>query len=97
MYTTTEFCGNIPAVTVHPEGECFPTIEDALVAVYNEFSDPIDLLNEGAPVCYGNSYAAYEFNALIEGVPYTFSFGPYEYADLSKSSECKLYGTPFDE
>jgi len=88
---------NLPLVAiVHSEGERFDDYREAAVAVANEFSDFLDFLNEGAPVNLGNSYAWYEFAALVDGFQYTFGFGPDDMARLNRG-ECKLYAAPFNE
>ena len=93
MYVTTAISNDGLAIaTVHPEHESFSSFEEALVAVYNEFSDPITVID--MPVYYGNDYAVYEFVVLINGVQHIFDFGPKEYAELQQGVECEIYGEP---
>ena len=49
-----------------------------------------DLLNEGFPVYLGNSYAQYEFTAYLDGMLWTFYFGPNELDELNRDGSVLL-------
>ena len=89
MYTETNKYNDI---VVHlEEGEKFDTLEDALCAVFHTVDDSIDVLNEGFPICLGNSYARYEFTAFVDGLVFTFSFGPSDYRELCNEGKTTLF------
>lgn len=56
--------------------------------------DLIDVLNEDAPVCWGNSYAVYEFTAIAEGAQLTYPLTPNDLLELASSGTVTLSPYP---
>lgn len=88
MYTEKSNDGTV-TVFLDDDDRC-EAFRDTLVNVYNSFSDPLEFCNEGAEVYLGNSYARYEFTALVDGFVYTYPFGPIEYDELRKEGKLEL-------
>ena len=88
MYAEQE--GNVITIALDEEGEHYDTILDALVCVFNCIPDSIEFINEGAECCLGNSYAQYEFTAFLDGLIYSFAFGPNEYYELRDNGTVEL-------
>ena len=63
-------------IVVERDDETPVTIGDMLEAIAYGCTDFVELANEGYPVNYGNSYAAYEFLTLQNGALFTYSMGP---------------------
>ena len=76
--------------TIHLEDEEYTSYFDALVDVYNCIPDSIEFINEGAECCLGNDYAQHEFTAFVEGLVYSFAFGPNEYYELRDKGMVEL-------
>lgn len=72
------------AITITLENdENVPTLEEILEAMAYSIDITFgELLNEGFPVCLGNSYAEYRFTAYVQGIEYEYGLGPMERESL---------------
>lgn len=77
-------------VVVREDGDCYENEIELLVDIYNNDDvNSFDMLNELAPVSYGNSYAAYEFAAI--GTDYVkYAVGTNELKEFNEG-ETTLY------
>lgn len=82
-------------VEVFEEG--MASIEEMIVAIAYGDTDFLELLNEGAPVALGNSYAVYEFVALQDGAVFTYRLGQNELDALNENGRVKLEPLSWNE
>lgn len=98
MYIDYETDDGFPIVAVvHSEGEHFDTVLDGIVAIANEFSDFIEFCNEGAPINFSNSYAWYEFKALVDGYQCTFGVDANDVARLNRYGMTTLHACRWND
>lgn len=73
-----DYRGDSITITLETD-EGVPTLEEILEAMACSIDITFgELLNEGFPVCLGNSYTEYRFTAYLQGIEYEYGLGPME-------------------
>lgn len=60
-------------------------------------TDFLEMVNEGFPTYYGNSYATYAFYAMQDGFIYEYAIGPNELDMLRDADTIILEPTPWND